>query len=64
MNYEELVTARNEGKLHKTVLPIGDYYREKVDGKWRGVVDIRPSVLLSMQTANKESTNCQQSCCE
>lgn len=44
MNYEELVTARNEGKLHKSWLPIGDYYREKVDGKWRGVVDIRPEL--------------------
>lgn len=41
MNYEELIAARSQGKAHKTRLPIGDYYREQVDGKWRGVVDVR-----------------------
>lgn len=44
MNYEELVSVRNEGRQHKTPLPIGDYYRDQVDGKWRGVVDVRPEL--------------------
>ena len=59
MNYEELVTARNEGKLHKTVLPIGDYYREKVDGKWRGVVDIRPELHRLMAFTKAIARECE-----
>ena len=39
MNYEELLAARNDGKKHPVMLPIGGFYREQVDGKWRGVVD-------------------------
>ncbi len=44
MNYEELLAARNSSKKHKSQLPIGGYYREQVDGKWRGIVDIRPEL--------------------
>jgi len=40
MNYEELLAARNKGKMNLTHMPIGDYYRMQVDGKYRGVVDI------------------------
>lgn len=40
MNYEEMLAARNEGKKHSTRQPIGGYYREQVDGKWYGMVDI------------------------
>lgn len=59
MNYEELVTARNEGKQHKTVLPIGDYYREQVDGKWRGVVDIRPELHRNMAFTKAIARECE-----
>lgn len=44
MNYEELLAARNTGNQSKTHLPIGYYYREQVEGKWRGMVDIHPSL--------------------
>lgn len=44
MNYEELLAARHEGKKHPVHQPIGGYYREQVDGKWRGIVDV-PSEL-------------------
>ena len=44
MNYEELLAARNEGKQHKMRQPVGGYYREQVDGKWRGMVDITPEL--------------------
>ncbi len=40
MNYEELLASRKDGKLNKTRLPIGEYYRQQIDGKYRGVVDI------------------------
>ncbi|MBE6260636.1 MAG: hypothetical protein E7107_07405 [Prevotella sp.] len=42
MNYEELLAARNEGQKHQVMQPIGGFYREQVDGKWRCVVDILP----------------------
>ena len=41
MNYEELLAAKNDGKLNLSQLPIGEYYRAQVDGKYRGLVDIR-----------------------
>lgn len=41
MNYEELLEARNDSRNKKLHLPLGDYYRQQVDGKWRGTVDIR-----------------------
>ena len=41
VNYEELLAARNSGRQCPTRLPIGEYCREKVDGKYMGVVDIR-----------------------
>ena len=41
MNYEEMLAAKNEGKLNKTLLPIGEYYRIQMDGKYRAVVSIR-----------------------
>ncbi len=41
MNYEELLAARNKGKLNLAQLPIGEYYRTQIDGKFRGIVDIR-----------------------
>ena len=44
MNYEELLAAKNGGKLNLTQLPIGEYYRMQQDGKYRGRVDIRPQL--------------------
>lgn len=41
MNYEELLEAKNNGRLSPARQPIGEYYRMKVDGKYRGLVDIR-----------------------
>ena len=48
MNYEELLAAKSDGRLNKTQLPIGEYYRTQVDGKWRGMVDIRPEMFESV----------------
>lgn len=44
MNYEELLASRKDGKLNKTCLPIGDYYRQQIDGKYRSVIDIYPEL--------------------
>ncbi len=40
MNYEELLAARSAKKPQKTKLPIGSFYREQQDGKWRSFIDI------------------------
>lgn len=41
MNYEELLAAKSDGKQYKTQLPLGEYCRQQVDGKYCGVVSIR-----------------------
>ena len=60
MNYEELLASRNEGKQHQTQLPIGAYYREQVDGKWRGVVDIRPELNTNIAFTKALEAECEQ----
>jgi len=60
MNYEELVAARNDGRKHKTMQPIGGYYREQVDGKWRGVVDIRPELQANIVFTGAIKTECEK----
>ena len=48
MNYEELLATKNQGKMNVTKLPIGEYYRAQVDGKYRGLVDIREEMLQNI----------------
>ncbi len=60
MNYEELLAARNEGKKSKTKLPIGGYYREQVDGKWCGVVDIRPDMNSNISFSKALQAECER----
>ena len=40
MNYEELIEARNDSRKKRQWLPLGEYYRHQVDGKWRCVIDV------------------------
>ena len=58
MNYEEMLAARSHGKLNQTRLPIGEYYREQVDGKYRGVVDIHPELHDSILFSEALKTEC------
>lgn len=60
MNYEELLAARSDGKLNKTVLAIGEYYRTQIDGKYRGVVDIRREMNESLLFAEALKTECEK----
>ena len=60
MNYEEMLAAKNDGKLNKTQLPIGDYYRVQVDGKYRAVVDIRPELNSSIAFSSALKTECER----
>lgn len=57
MNYEEMLAARTDGRLNKTRLPIGEYYRTMHDGKYRGFIDIRPELhesILFTEALKKE----------
>ncbi len=60
MNYEEMLASRNDGKLDKTQLPIGEYYRTQIDGKYRGVVDIRQEMNDSIVFSEAIKTECAQ----
>lgn len=60
MNYEEMLAARNEGKKQKTPQPIGGYYREQVDGKWRGVVDIREDMTSNIAFCKGLEQECER----
>lgn len=60
MNYEELLAARNDGKANKSQQPIGSYYREQVDGKWRGMVDIRAELNDNIVFAKALQQECEK----
>ena len=60
MNYEELLAARNNGKQNRAVLPIGEYYRMQVEGKYRGVVDIKPELSDNIVFSKALEAECEQ----
>lgn len=60
MNYEELLAARNEGQKHQVMQPIGGFYREQVDGKWRCVVDIHPEKNHNIAFSKALQTECEK----
>lgn len=60
MNYEELIASRRDGKLNKTRLPIGDYYRQQIDGKYRSVVDIAAELNSNIKFSEALKTECEQ----
>ena len=60
MNYEELLASRKDGKLNKTCLPIGDYYRQQIDGKYRSVIDIYPELNNNINFSKALKKECEQ----
>ena len=58
MNYEEMLAARQGGKSQFSRLFLGDYYREQIDGKWRGVVDIHPALNANITFAQALKKEC------
>lgn len=60
MNFEEMLAAKNEGKLNKTLLPIGEYYRVQIDGKFRAVINIRPDLDSSIAFSGALKTECER----
>ncbi len=60
MNYEELVATKNGGQKHQIQLPIGGYYREQADGKWRGVIAIRPELNANIAFTKALRNECER----
>lgn len=60
MNYEELIASRKDGKLNKTRLPIGEYYRQQIDGKYRSVVDIFPELNNNIKFCEALKADCER----
>ena len=55
-----MLAAKNEGKLNKTSLPIGEYYRVQIDGKFRSVINIRPDLDSSIAFSGALKTECER----
>lgn len=60
MNYEEMLAARNEGKKNAIKQPIGGYYREQSNGKWRGMVDIRQDMQSNIAFTKALEQECER----
>ena len=58
MNYEEMLAAKGDGRQNKTQLPIGEYYRTQTGGKYRGVVDILPSLNENLAFSKALKAEC------
>jgi serine/threonine protein kinase len=48
MNYEEMLNAQEGVATHREKLPIGDFYRKKIEKKYRYVVELKPELADSI----------------
>ena len=55
-----MLAARQNEKKQASQLFVGKYYREQVDGKWRGVVDIRPELNQNIVFAQALKKECEE----
>lgn len=60
MNYEELLIAKAGGKLNYSQMPIGDFYRAKMDNKYQSTVDIRDSLISNITFCEGLKRECEE----
>lgn len=60
MNYEEILAAKNGGKLNLTQMPIGEFYRTKIDDKYQSVVDIHQSLISNITFSEGLKLECDE----
>lgn len=60
MNYEELLASRRQGRLYQTYLPIGEYSRQMIDGKYRSVVEIHAELQRNIKFTEALRKECEQ----
>ena len=58
MNYEELLATRRQGRLYQTELPIGEFCRMQIDGKYRSVVHVRKEMLDNIKFGEALKAEC------
>ena len=44
MNFEEMLNSRGTS-AHREKMPLGEFYRKQVDGKYRYVIDLKPALV-------------------
>ena len=60
MNYEELLAAKASGKMYLTQLPIGEFYRAKIDDKYLSKVDIHESLIANITFCEGLKRECEE----
>lgn len=60
MNYEELLIAKAGGKLNQSQLPIGEFFRAKIDSKYQSTVDIHESLMANITFCEGLKSECEE----
>jgi hypothetical protein len=60
MNYEELLASKAGGKLNQSVMPIGEFYRAKIDNKYQSRVDIHQSLIENITFCEGLKRECEE----
>lgn len=60
MNYEELLIAKSGGKLNQSTLPVGEFFRVKIDAKYQSRVEIHNSLLSNITFCEGLKRECEE----
>ena len=60
MNFEELLIAKAGGKLNQAHMPIGEFFRAKMDIKYQSRVDIHDSLIASITFSEALKRECEE----
>ena len=60
MNYEELLIAKAGGKLNQSQMPIGEFFRAKLDNKYQSMVDIRETLVANITFCEGMKRECEE----
>lgn len=60
MNYEELLIAKAGGKLNQSHMPIGEFFRAKIDNKYQSRVEIHRTLLANITFCEGLKRECEE----
>lgn len=60
MNFEELLIAKTGGKLNQSHMPIGEFFRAKMDNKYQSRVDIHDSLIANITFSEALKRECEE----
>jgi len=58
MNFEEMINSRG-ASAQREKMPLGEFYRKQVDGKYRYVVDLKPALVDNLKFCEALKANVQ-----